>query len=60
MSSLAGWFWVGVFNEVAIKMSAVVQSSECLNGLENPLPKCLPLMAIGKRHQSFADVGQRP
>ena len=48
-SSLAGRFWVGIFNEVAVKMSAVLQSSEGLNGLKNPLPRYLTVMAIGRR-----------
>lgn len=58
--SLVGWFWVGAFNEVAINMSAVLQSSGGLNGLENPLPKYLTFISICRMYQLFTGIGKRP
>ena len=54
----AGWFWLRVSHEDAIEMSAVVQSSESLTGLEYPSPVAHSrgfwpqfLLTVGRRSQ---------
>lgn len=58
MSGLAGWFWLRLPHELAVRMRGQL-SSEGLKGLECVLPKLLTHVAggLGSTHMHFSGGG---